>query len=384
MGIFSSMQDKLLGKNKAVAASVTEDQVKEALRQVQDPDLHKDIVTLGFVRQIQIGPGKIEVEVELTTPACPVKELLQKQCEEVISAIALGYDVVVQMTSRKRSPTQVYAEPVRGSLGAVRHIIAVASGKGGVGKSTTAVNLAFSLAAAGSKVGLMDADIYGPSIPLMTGVNNPTEMQGNLVIPPEVSGIKMMSVAMFASAGQASILRGPMVAQVIRQFMTQVSWGELDYLIIDYPPGTGDIQLTISQLAPLTGAVVVTTPQEVALIDVRKAVSMFETTKIPVLGIIETMSYFVCDNCDKKHDIFSKGGGAKVAKQFGLPLLAEVPLEAKVVALTDAGKPVVISAPESLVAKSYKEAAGKLAAQISILQENSREVLSHFSFDWVR
>jgi ATP-binding protein involved in chromosome partitioning len=218
----------------------------------------------------------------------------------------------------------------------------------------------------------------------MTGVKNPTEMQGNLVIPPEVNGIKMMSVAMFASAGQASILRGPMVAQIIRQFMTQVAWGDLDYLIIDYPPGTGDIQLTISQLAPLTGAVVVTTPQEVALIDVRKAVSMFETTKIPVLGIVETMSYFICDNCDKKHDLFRQGGGAKVAKEFGLPLLAEVPLEANVVALSDTGQPVVVAAPDSAVAKSYKDAAGKLAAQISILQQNNQEVLSHFAFDWVR
>lgn len=384
MGIFSSVQDKLLGKNKAVASTVTEEQVKDALRQVHDPDLHKDIVTLGFVKRVQIDPGRIRVEVELTTPACPVKEALQKQCEDAITAIALGYDVTVNMTARTRSSTPTYAEPVRGSLGAVRNIVAVASGKGGVGKSTTAVNLAFALAATGSKVGLMDADIYGPSVPLMTGVKNPTEMQGNLVIPPEVNGIKMMSVAMFASAGQASILRGPMVAQIIRQFMTQVAWGDLDYLIIDYPPGTGDIQLTISQLAPLTGAVVVTTPQEVALIDVRKAVSMFETTKIPILGIVETMSYFICDNCDKKHDIFRQGGGAKVAKEFGLPLLAEVPLEAKVVALSDSGHPVVIEAPESTVAKSYKDAAGKLAAQISILQQNNQEVLSHFAFDWVR
>ena len=271
---------------------------------------------------------------------------------------------------------------MKSALGEVKNIIAVASGKGGVGKSTTAVNLAYSLAQSGSKVGLLDADIYGPSLMQMTKVDKPQDTVGEMIVPPVFAGVKIISVAMFTEAGQAQMLRGPMVAQIIRQFLTQIAWGELDYLLIDYPPGTGDIQLTLSQIAPITGAVIVTTPQEVALIDVRKAISMFDTLKVPVLGIAETMSYFVCDGCDKKHYIFKEGGGRRVAEEHGLLLLGEVPIDRQVAEDSDAGKPMVLTSPQSLATKAYEEIAGQVAAQQSIVNLSSTDALTNFKLEW--
>jgi ATP-binding protein involved in chromosome partitioning len=379
VSILNTIQEKILPKFGIPA--VSEETVLNALRVVEDPDLHKDIVSLGFVKNVKVSSNHVAVTVELTTPACPVKELLKSQCEEAIKALPGVSTVEVTMTAQIRGP-QVTAAVVAPSLGKVRNIIAVASGKGGVGKSTTAVNLAYALAKAGSKVGILDADIYGPSIPLMTKVGNPTESVGNMVSPPEVEGIKIISVSMFGSSNKATILRGPMAAQIIKQFLSQVAWGELDYLIIDYPPGTGDIQLTLSQAAPITGAVIVTTPQEVALIDVRKAINMFETLKVPVLGVVETMSYFVCDGCDKKHYIFRQGGGARVAGEHGLPMLGEIPMDANVTTGSDEGSPVVLNNPDSPAAKAYTAAAGQTAAQLSILNQADTGVLTQFSLEW--
>jgi ATP-binding protein involved in chromosome partitioning len=283
-----------------------------------------------------------------------------------------------------KAKTSATAPHVAGThaLAQVKNIIAIASGKGGVGKSTTAVNLAYFLASTGKSVGLLDADIYGPSLPLMTGAGKPQEMQGSLVVPPLRDGIKMISVAMFASAESAQIMRGPMAGNMVKQFFTHVAWGDLDYLLIDYPPGTGDIQLTISQTASLSAAVIVTSPQEVALIDVRKAISMFSTLKVPVLGIVETMSYFVCDGCEKKHFLFNQGGGSKLATEFGLPLLGAIPLAAEITANGDQGKPLVMQSAETPWAKAYSEAGTRMVNELEALQYNSTSALTSFTLHW--
>ena len=394
MGLFKNIQEKLQGSQKpplsadspnAAPTQLNDDAVRKALSVVMDPDLHKDIISLGFVKNIAwSGPASADlaVTVELTTPACPVKELLKSQCESALQALPGIGSVTVTMTAITRGRMAASTEATHAALSGVKNLIAVASGKGGVGKSTTAVSLAWSLARQGSKVGILDADVYGPSIPLMTAVGNPTGQREGLVVPPEVDGIKIISIGMFSSGGKAAILRGPMAGTVIKQFLTQIDWGELDYLIIDYPPGTGDIQLTLSQAAPITGAVIVTTPQEVALIDVRKAVSMFETLKVPVVGVIETMSYFVCDGCSKKHFIFRQGGGEKLATELGVPLLGQVPLDGSIADGGDAGKPLVASHPDSAIARAYSEAAGSLAAQVSILHEKEAGALASFSVIW--
>jgi ATP-binding protein involved in chromosome partitioning len=379
MGLFKDMTDILVGNNPA--GVVTEDAIKQALSKVYDPDLNKDIVSLGFVQDIQILGTLVKVKVELTTPACPVKEKLKQECEEAILAIPGIQKAEVEMTARTRG-RQIAQETKSSALGNVKNIIAVASGKGGVGKSTTAVNLAYALAAKGSRVGLLDADVYGPSVPLMTKAETPTGMHGQMVIPPVVDGIKIISIGMFASADKATILRGPMAASVIKQFLSQVFWDELDYLIIDYPPGTGDIQLTLSQIAPITGAVICTTPQEVALIDVRKAVTMFETLKVPVIGVVETMSYFICDGCTKKHYIFKHGGGHKYAEQLGVAFLGEIPIDQEVVQASDAGVPVVKSKPDLPAAKAYVDFSGAVAQQVSILHAQDVGILNDFTIVW--
>lgn len=360
MGIFNRFVSKL-----------DEKAVLEALKVVMDPDLGKDIVTLGFVKEVTIRGKKVSVIVELTTPACPVKDQLRDQCQEAIEKLEGVDEAQIEMTAQPPKRSGPIPADVQPALGKVRNIIAVASGKGGVGKSTTTVNLAYALAQAGSKVGILDADVYGPSLMQMTRVSKPEETNGDMIIPPQFGGVKVISVAMFTDAAQAHMLRGPMVSQIVKQFLMQIEWGELDYLLVDYPPGTGDIQLTLSQVAPVTGAVLVTTPQEVALIDVRKAISMFDTLKVPVLGMVETMSYFVCDSCTKKHEIFNSGGAEKIAEEHGFPILAKVPMEAALADSCDKGTPIVVSNSDSQTAQAYCEAAGKVAAQQSIAQNKS-------------
>ena len=370
-------------KRKVMGNKPSEDAIKKALSKVVDPDLHVDIVTLGFVKKISIGPmGKVDLRIQLTTPACPAKDMMGKQIEEEVGAIPGVSGVNVEFTADTTRSRSKLNPDVMAALGQVKNIIAVASGKGGVGKSTSTVNLAYALADSGSKVGILDADVHGPSVPLMTGAKDPTEVHGKMIVPPEVGGVKIISVGMFNKDGKANIMRGPMTSQIIRQFLTQISWGELDYLLIDYPPGTGDIQLTLSQMAPLSGAVLVTTPQEVALLDVRKAVEMFASTKVPILGVVETMSYFVCDGCEKRHPIFKEGGGQKVAEEHGVKLLGSIPMEMGVSECGDSGRPIVSSAPNSASAKAYREASGKVAAQLSILNSQAGEGLVSFNLDW--
>lgn len=259
-------------------------------------------------------------------------------------------------------------DSAQASLAAVDRVVAIASGKGGVGKSTTAVNIAYALADKGLAVGLLDADIFGPSIPLMTARVEPVvypKHSTNPVQPPQLGGVKVISIAMFQTRQQANILRGPMAAAVIRQFLGQVAWGKLDYLIIDYPPGTSDIQLTLSQAVALSGAVLVTTPQDVALRDVEKALSLFATTSVPVLGIVETMSSFICDGCQKEHHVFLSAGGEKLARKANVPLLGEIPLETNVVLTSDRGIPMVRQFPNSMSAVAYRKAVDQIEAQLT-------------------
>ncbi|MCB9555702.1 MAG: Mrp/NBP35 family ATP-binding protein [Deltaproteobacteria bacterium] len=361
--------------------SISTEQVLEALRPIDDPDLGQSIVDLGFVKNVVCKSGKVSFDLELTTPACPVRFELKAACESALSDLAGVEQVSVTLTADTRgAPTQQ-----RQVLKGVRNILAVASGKGGVAKSTTAVNIALALAETGARVGILDADIYGPSVPTMLSVEREPAMAADKsLIPAEAHGIKMISMGFFVPTDKAAILRGPIVSGYISQFLANVQWGELDYLVIDYPPGTGDIQLTLSQQAPITGAVVTTTPQEISLIDVKKAMVMFDTTRIPVLGVIETMSYFVCDQCDKRHEIFRSGGGRRVADGLGVPFLGEVPIDPRVAAAGDQGAPIVISAPESPASVAYTELAGALAAQLAVLNIERGSYLESFSLKWDR
>lgn len=354
--------------------------VMAALKTVMDPDLHKNIVDLGFVKNLNIDNGKVKFDVELTTPACPVKEQLKNECSDKVGAIDGVSGVDVNMTAAVRASE--HSQPI---LTGVKNIIAVASGKGGVGKSTVSTNLAVALSQTGAKVGLMDGDVYGPSIPKMLGIpiSPPKGAGNNKFHPHEKHGLKVVSAAFLTEEGQPLMLRGPMLGGIIQQFLQNVEWGELDYLVIDLPPGTGDVQLTLTQRAPLSGGVIVTTPQQISLIDAEKGVKMFQQVKVPVLGVVENMSYFVCDQCDKKHHIFASGAGQQLADQFKVPVLGEIPLIPDVVAAGDSGMPITLSQPDSLASQAYRHLAGQVAAQISINQsQEAKKVGAGFELAW--
>jgi ATP-binding protein involved in chromosome partitioning len=343
--------------------SVTREQVLEALRTVQDPDLHKDIVALGFVKDVRVDDGAVDFTIELTTPACPVRDEMKAEAEGKVAALP-GVTV-----ARARMTADVRA---RGGFGrqelpGIRNILAVGAGKGGVGKSTTAVNLAVALHRKGARVGLMDADVYGPNIPQMLGISiQPDVTEDRKIIPPEAHGVKVISMGMLVPPDQAIIWRGPMLHGAVQQFMRDVAWGELDYLVVDLPPGTGDVSLSLSQTVPVAGAVVVTTPQGVSVSDVRKAVGMFRQLNIPLLGVVENMSYFVCGHCSERTEIFGHGGGRRMAEELSVPFLGEVPIDTRVRSGGDEGTPIVAAAPEAPAAVAFQEVAGKVAAQLSI------------------
>src|SRR2546428_4792026 len=349
--------------SNASAGAVREEAVLEALRAVKDPDLHRDIVSLGFVKNLAINGGALTLDIELTTPACPVKDRLKEEATTLLKALPGVSSVAVNMTAavRKAAPT-----PLEGGMRLVKNSVAIASGKGGVGKSTVATNLAIALARMGAKVGLMDADVYGPSIPLMMGGGARPDTSGeggNLMKPVERHGIKFISMGLFTGKDTPVIWRGPMATKLIQQFLGQVDWGELDYLLIDLPPGTGDVQLTLTQSAPLVGAVIVTTPQDVAVGVTMRGLRMFEQVHVPILGIIENMSTFVCSHCGKPTDVFQKGGGRRAAEEFGFPFLGEIPLDAAITSAGDAGRPVVADgalAAGAPSAKALVEIAGRL------------------------
>jgi ATP-binding protein involved in chromosome partitioning len=340
----------------------TAEQVLSALRAVQDPDLHKDVVTLGFVKDLQIDGGKISLRLELTTPACPVKDQLKAEAERVVAALPGVQSVQVALSAEVRSP-----RPAGTVMPGVKNVVAVASGKGGVGKSTTAANIALALARDGAAVGLLDADIYGPSMPTMFGTSaKPQPAGGNRFHPVYAQGLKLMSIGFLVDPDQPMVWRGPMVHGALTQFLEQCEWGTLDYVIVDMPPGTGDAQLTLTQRAPLAGAVIVTTPQQVSLIDARKGLKMFETVKVPVLGIVENMAYFTCDGCGKEHDIFRRGGGRRTAEELGVPFLGEVPIETAVPLSGDEGQPIVARAPDSGAAQAFTRVAREIARQLAV------------------
>lgn len=354
--------------------------IMAALKTVMDPDLHKNIVDLGFIKNMEVKGGQVKFDVELTTPACPVKEQLKSECSTKVQEIEGVDSVEVNMTANVRASE--HSQPV---LTGVKNIIAVASGKGGVGKSTVSTNLAIALSQTGATVGLMDGDIYGPSIPKMMGIpiTPPKGGPNNKFFPHENHGIKVVSAAFLTEEGQPLMLRGPMLGGIITQFLQNVEWGELDYLVIDLPPGTGDVQLTLTQKAPLSGGVIVTTPQQISLIDAEKGVKMFEQVKVPVLGVVENMSYFVCDGCDKKHYLFQSGAGKSLAEQFKIPLLGEVPFIPDVVISGDNGVPITLSQPDSPATKAYQALAGQVAAQISINQaKGDSKVGAGFELAW--
>jgi ATP-binding protein involved in chromosome partitioning len=345
-------------------SQVTEQSVMNALSQIQDPDLHKDIVTLGFIRDLKIEGGEVSFRIVLTTPACPVKEQMETQARELVGRIPGVASVNVRMDAEV---PQGRGLGDKISVPGVRNIIAVSSGKGGVGKSTVAVNLAVSLALDGARVGLMDADVYGPNVPLMLGVGNARpEIEGNKLVPIEAYGVRLMSMAILKPGDEPLIVRGPILHGLVKQFLSDVRWGELDYLIVDMPPGTGDVQLSLAQLVPVQGAVLVTTPQEVAVADVRRALRMFETVAVPILGVVENMSYFIAPDTGTRYDIFGAGGGERLAAQYHVPYLGAVPLGLDVREGGDRGLPVVVGQPDSAQALAFRRVAEEVARQVSI------------------
>lgn len=353
---------------------VNKELILKALSNVQDPDLKRDIVTLNMVKDIRIEGNQIFVKVNLTTPACPLKDHIKNDClSEIKKVVGNDYSIQIEMGSTVTSHINEIKEKL---LPGVKNTIAVASGKGGVGKSTVAVNLAVALAKDGASVGLIDADIYGPSIPLMLGVKEQPKMIGEdpnnvKLLPLERYDVKLMSIGFLIDDNTPVIWRGPMASGAIKQFMSDVLWGELDYLIFDLPPGTGDIQLTLVQTIPLTGAVVVTTPQDVALIDARKAIKMFERVNVTILGLVENMSYFIAPDTGKRYDIFGNGGGRKAAEEMGIPFLGEIPINPLIREGGDTGKPIVIADPDCEETKKIMEIARNMAAQISIRNVNA-------------
>ncbi len=343
---------------------ITESTVLDALKVVTDPDLHRDIVSLGFVKNVAIEGSRVGFTIELTTPACPVKDQMRDQARDAVLGLD-GVDVVdVEMTASVRAAAG--PEAGRAELPGVKNIIAVGAGKGGVGKTTVAVNMALALARLGARVAMIDGDIYGPNVPIMLGIDAQLTTEGKKIVPAERYGIQVVSMGFLTGEDAPIIWRGPMLHGVIQQFFRDVSWGELDYLLIDLPPGTGDVVLSLRQTVPVAGAVVVTTPQVVSLADTRRAIGMYQKLNIPTLGLIENMSHYVCPSCQHESDIFGKGGGERLAEELDIPFLARVPIYEPIRVGGDTGTPIMVSEPDSPAGRQFIEAAERAAAQISI------------------
>jgi len=349
---------------------VSTDGVLAALRTVKDPDLGKDLVTLNMIRDLEIKDNRVTFTIMLTTPACPMKDKMKNQAYTAVSAVAGVKDVNVRMDASVPNDGRA-----RGHLDlSVKNAIAVASGKGGVGKSTVAVNLAVSLAKSGAKVGLLDADIYGPNIPTMMGVASLPPGKGSKLVPAEAYGVQLMSIGFLVKPGQPLIWRGPMLHSAIRQFLTDVAWDELDYLVIDLPPGTGDAQLSLAQSLPLSGGLIVTLPQQVSVDDALRGLEMFRQLNVPILGIVENMSYLELPD-GSRIDVFGTGGGKQLAKDAGVPYIGGIPMDPAVRQGGDSGRPIVIFYPETAAAKALTEIAGKVAAKISVVAKKQENVI---------
>jgi len=385
----------------------TKEQILDVLRQIQDPDLHRDIVSLGFVTQTAVCDGVVKVTINLTTPACPVKDQMKKQAEDLIRKLPGVTSVQVDMTAVVKAQDG----PPRQIAPDIKHIVAVSSGKGGVGKSTVAVNLACALSKAGAKVGLLDCDVYGPDIPMMMGLSGEPEVamgpggpDERRLVPKSRHGVKTMSIGYLLEEDKPVVWRGPMVHKLIEQFLSQVQWGPLDYLVVDMPPGTGDAQLSLAQIVPLSGAVLVTTPQAVSTFDVAKAIAMFRQVKVDILGIVENMSGYPIEgvvegaragtkvvlstggkplelSTDAQGrfatvvELFGKGGAERLAQRYDFPVLGQVPLNPAVRVGGDAGDPIVVSDPGSLVAQRFSEVAGRVAARLSVKSMQALPIL---------
>ncbi|WP_257449972.1 Mrp/NBP35 family ATP-binding protein [Archangium lipolyticum] len=352
--------------------SVSERDILAAMSKVMDPELHIDLVKAGMVKDIRVDGDKAKLKIELTTPACPLKGKIQADAEAALKQVPGLKTFDIEWGAQVRSaPAGMAGQQGQAILPQVKNVILVGAGKGGVGKSTVSVNLAAALAREGAKVGLLDADFYGPSVPLMTGITEkPVSPDGKTLLPLEKHGLKVMSIGFLVEADQALIWRGPMLHGALMQLVRDVRWGELDYLILDLPPGTGDVALSLSQSVRAAGSVLVTTPQDVALADVVRAKQMFDKVHIPVLGIVENMSQFVCPHCSKATPIFNRGGGHKAAEMFSIPFLGEIPLDLKIRESGDAGVPVVLSAPDSPEAQAFMAMARNIAGRVST--ENMR------------
>jgi len=366
-----------------MAPSPSAEQVLEALHPIVDPDFGKSIVELGFVKNIEIQGSRVAFDIELTTPACPVKEEFQRSARERVGALPGVEEVAVNMTANTRGGRAVVPEGAEEVLPGVKNTLAVASGKGGVGKSTVAVNLALALREKGATVGLMDADVYGPSLPLLTGVSGRPRTQERRIHPHEAMGLRLMSMGFFLTDDSPVIWRGPMVHGLVRQFLSDVNWGELDYLLVDMPPGTGDAALTLTQQAPLSGALIVTTANDLSLIDARKGLSMFQRVQVPVLGILENMSWFSPpDMPERRYHIFGEGGGRRVAQELGVDFLGELPIDPRVAEGGDKGRPILLHAPDSPVADAFRTLAGDVARRLAVLAESTPPV-ADANITWV-
>jgi ATP-binding protein involved in chromosome partitioning len=355
-----------------MAATLERDAVLNALRVVNDPDLRRDIVSLGFVKDIALKDGNVSFTIELTTPACPVKDQLREQAAAAVRALPGVASVDVRMTANVRSVSA--PETGRPPLPGVKNIIAVGAGKGGVGKTTVAVNVALALAKCGGRVGILDGDIYGPNVPIMLGLSG-TQLttDGRQIVPAEKHGLQVVSMGFLTSDDAPVIWRGPMLHGAIQQFFREVAWRDLDYLIVDMPPGTGDVALSLSQTVPVVGSIVVTTPQKVSLADSLRAVRMYQKLNIAPMGLVENMSYYACPNCHHEADIFGHGGGERLAEELGIPFLGRLPVYQPIREGSDTGVPIVVSEPGSSAGRAFMLVAERAAAQVSILAHKTAE-----------
>ena len=351
------------------------DQVLEKLSTVIDPDLKKDIVSMGMIKDLELDQGNLKFTLELTTPACPFNVEIEEDVRKAVGEIEEIKNFDLNVTAKVMEGRSLDADT---ALSTVKNIIGVASGKGGVGKSTVSLNLALALSQTGAKVGLLDADIYGPSIPLMLGMNDANmEVKDNKLQPADSNGLKVVSFGFFAEQEhQAAIYRGPIISGILKQFLVDTNWTDLDYLIVDLPPGTGDIPLTLAQTIPITGILVVTTPQDVASNVAVKAMGMFNKLNVPIIGIVENMSHFTCQNCNEIHHIFGEGGAKKISEKFNIPFVGEIPLNSGIMSGSDLGKPIMITDPNSPSSEAFRTAAKNIAAQCSIIAAKLQEEMA--------